>query len=126
MNFKEGLPIYLQIAERLSDEIVAGVYAPEARVPSVREYSVLLEVNVNTVVKAFNQLRAAGVLFDRRGLGSHVAPDAPERILAARREQFEQHDLPELVRRMHQLGITPQQVSQAYAAYAAQGTQSKE
>ena len=62
MNFKEGLPIYVQIAERLSDEILSGMYEADARVPAVREYSSLLEVNVNTAVKAFDLLRRRGVI----------------------------------------------------------------
>lgn len=57
MNFKEGHPIFVQIAERLGDEIVSRTYRPESRVPGVREYAALLEVNVNTVVKHTNSLR---------------------------------------------------------------------
>ena len=47
MTFKDGQPIYQQIAERLADEVLSGD-PPETRVPGVREYSALLEVNVNT------------------------------------------------------------------------------
>ena len=50
MIFKEGLPIYVQMAERLSDEILQGTYVVDAKIPGVREYSALLEVNVNTAV----------------------------------------------------------------------------
>ena len=62
MNFKDGLPIYIQIAERLSDEILAGHYVADMRVPGIREYAALLEVNVNTAVKAFDQLDSCGIL----------------------------------------------------------------
>ncbi len=48
MNFRDGQPIYLQIAERLMDEILAGQYSADERVPGVRDYSALLQVNVNT------------------------------------------------------------------------------
>ena len=56
MNFRDGQPIYLQIAERLMDEILAGQYTADERVPGVRDYSALLQVNVNTTVKAFDVL----------------------------------------------------------------------
>ena len=88
MNFKEGLPIYVQIAERLSDEILSGMYEADARVPAVREYSSLLEVNVNTAVKAFDLLRRRGVIYDKRGLGSFVSPEARQLILDTRRREF--------------------------------------
>ena len=69
MIFSENIPIFVQIAERLSDEILAGNYAEGERVPSVREYSVLLEVNVNTTVKAYDLLssRVAGWLHRAEG-----------------------------------------------------------
>ena len=50
MNFSNDKAIYVQIAERLSDEILAGKYKEDERIPSVREYAVLLEVNANTTV----------------------------------------------------------------------------
>ena len=54
MNFSNDKAIYVQIAERLSDEILAGKYKEDERIPSVREYAVLLEVNANTAVKAYD------------------------------------------------------------------------
>ena len=56
MNFSNDKAIYVQIAERLSDEILAGKYKEDERIPSVREYAVLLEVNANTAVKAYDLL----------------------------------------------------------------------
>ena len=51
MQFKENQTIYLQIAERISDEILLGHYAIGSRIPSVREYAALVEVNANTVMR---------------------------------------------------------------------------
>jgi DNA-binding transcriptional MocR family regulator len=45
MNFKESKSIYLQIADRLCDEILQGKYAEEERMPSVREYAALMRGN---------------------------------------------------------------------------------
>lgn len=119
MNFKEGLPIYVQIAERLSDEILSGTYEADARVPAVREYSSLLEVNVNTAVKAFDLLRRRGVLYDKRGLGSFVSPEARQLILDTRRREFMETDLPEMFRHMDMLGISVAEVRAAYDARRA-------
>ena len=52
MTFSNDKPIYIQMADRLCDEILSGVYQDDDRIPSVREYAVLLEVNTNTAVKA--------------------------------------------------------------------------
>lgn len=106
MNFREGQPIYVQIAERLMDEILADRYKADERVPGVREYSVLLQVNVNTTVKAFDILAQRGIIYNRRGLGSFVAPEAKDIIHSARREDFLKQQLPDLARNMLQLDIS--------------------
>ena len=45
MNFKESRAIYLQIADRICDDILLGQYEEEGRIPSVREYASIVEVN---------------------------------------------------------------------------------
>ena len=47
MNFTNDKPIYIQMSDRLCEEILSGVYKDDDRIPSVREYAVLLEVNTN-------------------------------------------------------------------------------
>lgn len=114
MNFKESVTIYAQMAERLSDEILQGKYAADEKIPGVREYSALLEVNVNTVIKAYDLLSTRGIIYNRRGLGYFVSPDARQIILDARRTEFLHDFLPEFLRRMRQLGISMDTIEEAY------------
>ena len=65
MNFSNDKAIYVQIAERLSDEILAGKYKEDERIPSVREYAVLLEVNANTTVKAYDLLATDEIIYNK-------------------------------------------------------------
>ena len=80
MQFKENQTIYLQIAERISDEILLGHYAIGARIPSVREYAALVEVNANTVMRSYEFLQTQGIIFNKRGIGFFVSPDAKHKI----------------------------------------------
>ncbi len=105
MNFTNDKPIYLQMADRLCDEILAGTYRDDDRIPSVREYAVLLEVNTNTAVKAYDELARANIIYNKRGLGYFVTPGAREQILTARRKEFLGVRLPELFRQMQLLGL---------------------
>ena len=106
MTFNNDRPIYLQMAERLCDEILAGSYEADNRIPSVREYAVMLQVNTNTAVKAYDELAQSGVIYNKRGLGYFVAPDAKAEILKERRQKFMNGTLPELFRQMRLLGIS--------------------
>ncbi len=103
--FSSDKAIYLQMADRLCDEILAGGYAANDRIPSVRDYAVMLEVNTNTAVKTYETLARDGIIYNKRGLGYFVADGARDRILAVRKAEFVEHTLPELFRRMHLLGL---------------------
>jgi DNA-binding transcriptional regulator YhcF (GntR family) len=104
------------MADRLCDEILSGVYQDDDRIPSVREYAVLLEVNTNTAVKAYEQLAREEVIYNKRGLGYFVTPGAKKQILKVRKQEFMKERLPELFRQMQLLGITLEDVKDVYDA----------
>ena len=112
MNFSNDKPIYLQMADRLMDEIVAGGYAAESRIPSVREYAVNLGVNTNTAMKTYEELAQNGIIYNKRGLGYFVTPGANEQIRDERRHEFYEHRIPQLKRQMQMLGITVEELTQ--------------
>lgn len=117
MVFVEGKPIYVQIAERLCDEILSSAYKEGERVPGVREYSALLEVNVNTTVKAYDLLAQRGIIYMKRGMGYFVAEGAPKEIKEERRKAFSQHYLPRMFRQMDVLDITIRDVEEEWKKY---------
>ena len=103
--FNNDKPIFQQMADRLCDEILARTYQDDERIPSVREYAVMLEVNTNTAVKAYEQLSRENIIYNKRGLGYYVTPGAREQILKQRRKAFLEQQLPELFRQMNLLGL---------------------
>ena len=114
MIFTNDKAIYIQMADRLCDEILAGKYKDDDRIPSVREYTVMLEVNANTAVKAFDELSRANIIYNKRGLGYFVTPGAKKQILNERKQEFMKQRLPELFRQMQLLDITLEDVKNAY------------
>ena len=110
MDFSNDKAIYVQIAERLCDEILAEKYKEDERIPSVREYAVLLEVNANTAVKAYDLLGTEGVIYNKRGLGYFVAQGAKKQIKKGRKKEFMKKRLPELARQMTLLDISMEEV----------------
>lgn len=114
MIFSSDKAIYLQMGERLCDEILAGKYADNDRIPSVREYAVMLQVNANTAVKAYDQLAREGIIYNKRGLGYFVTPGAAKQIGKVRKNQFMTQTLPEVFRQMRLLDISIDDVVKAY------------
>ena len=114
MIFSNDKPIYIQMADRLCDEILSGVYKDDDRIPSVREYAVLLEVNTNTAVKAYDQLARDGIIYNKRGLGYFVTAGASREIKKARKREFMKQTLPELFRQMRLLDISIDDVAAAW------------
>ena len=110
MIFKENKPIYLQIADRIMDEILNNTYPEGERIPSVREYAATVEVNANTVVKSFDYLQSDEIIFNKRGLGYFVAEGAVQKILSNRKKTFINDELPEMFVKLKQLDISMNEV----------------
>ena len=117
MKFKESKPIYLQIADRICDEILQGKYKEEERIPSVREYASTVEVNANTVVRSFDYLQGQDIIYNKRGLGYFVHTGARERIHELRKEVFLRDELPEFFRQIKTLDIPLKDVEKMYKEY---------
>ena len=104
-DFRQDKAIYRQMSDRLCDDILSGRYNAGDRIPSVRELSEMLEVNTNTVVRAYDQLTRQGIVFTRRGMGYFVSENARDIIMENKRKEFMEEKLPDLFRQMKLLGI---------------------
>lgn len=106
MDFKKQKPIYLQIADWLMEQILGGLPAEEDRMQSVRDVAASMGVNPNTVMRSFDYLQQEEIIYNRRGVGYFVSPDAKSRILALQRKEFLEEELPYIRQRMKTLGIS--------------------
>lgn len=117
MNFKESKAIYLQIADRICDEILLGQYAEEERIPSVREYAAIVEVNANTAMRSFDYLQTQNVIYNKRGIGYFVAAGARQQVLVLRRETFLKGELEQAFRQLRTLGISDDELTAMYREF---------
>ena len=117
MNFKDNKAIYLQIADRIGDDVLSGKLAVEAKIPSVREMAAQIEVNANTVARTYEYLQQSGISYTKRGLGYYVAPDARDTIVRMRREQLMQGEMDYFLGQLKAVGITPADLAKLYQAY---------
>ena len=84
----EGTPLFLQIADQLSSDIVDGALAEGDRVPSTNEFAAFYRINPATAAKGINMLVDDGVLEKRRGIGMFVVTGARDRLIQLRRKEF--------------------------------------
>ena len=117
MDFKSTLPIYQQIADYVCDKVVGREWSEDERIPSARDMGVMLQVNPNTVIRAFDKLQGEGIVSNRRGVGYFVESGALERILDSRRRDFTDRTLPEIFASMRQLGVPFDEVASQWQQY---------
>lgn len=108
IDFASEVPIYVQIADQLSDAILTGAFPEGTQVPSTTEISVSYKVNPATVLKGMGLLTDQGILYKKRGVGMFVSEGAVERLRQARRQDFYQDYVVRLLQEAEKLGIGQQ------------------
>ncbi|HEY2980141.1 MAG TPA: GntR family transcriptional regulator [Anaerolineales bacterium] len=90
LDFRSGLPIYVQIMDQIEHQLAGGVIRPGDQLPTVRALAQELRVNFNTVARAYRMLDEAGVISTQQGRGTYILekppPEAADRL---RREALE-------------------------------------
>jgi len=125
MEFRENEAIYLQIAAYASEHMVLGRWPADQKIPSVRELAVELQVNPNTVVRAYEFLQTKGVITNKRGIGFFVAADALEKIREYSKQRFLGNELPEFFRNVYLLDIGMDEIKERYEQFIADNYPSK-
>ena len=108
IDFASEVPIYVQIADQLSDAILTGAFPEGTQVPSTTEISVSYKVNPATVLKGMGLLTDQGILYKKRGVGMFVSEGAVDRLRQARRQDFYQNYVVRLLQEAGKLGIEQQ------------------
>jgi len=117
-----GVPFYRQIIDQILAAVATEVIAPGDQLPTVRALAVELQVNLNTVAKAYKELEIRGVLNTQQGSGTYVAPVRIERDSLERRRQVIQL-VDEFLARAAGAGLPPVEVLEEFAARIKDGSQ---
>ena len=103
MEFKDNIPIYLQIEQYLYRQIALGKMKAGEKIPSVRKLALELTVNVNTVQRALQEMNTKGILYTKRGEGNFVTEDTE--LLSKTKQSLINNELDEFVQNMEKLGV---------------------
>ena len=110
-------PIYLQLADKICDDILLEKYMVEERIPSIRDFASDHEVNPNTVMRSFEYLQQNEIIFNKRGLGYFVSKDAPKLIKEIKKKNFKDIVLPNVFKQMEQLNIGIEEIINEFENY---------
>ncbi|WP_456273541.1 GntR family transcriptional regulator [Bacillus sp. AK031] len=104
--FDDNRPIFIQIKERIEDQIVNDQLTEHDQIPSTTQLVKFYKINHLTIAKGINLLVDAGIIYKKRGVGMFVAEGAKAMLLEQRREGFvDQYMLP-LIQEAEKLGIS--------------------
>lgn len=103
MNFKNNIPIYLQVINDIKHKISLGELKLGEKLPSTRELAVKYQINPNTAVRVYSDMEGEGLCFTKRGLGTFVTEDK-EKYLSVKNEMAEKY-MKEFIDNMKGLGM---------------------
>ena len=107
-KWSQGKSIYLQIMDEICGNIASGELKPGQRVPAVREYADIFEVNPNTMQRALYELEREGILVSQRNTGRFVTEDV--KVLQIMKEKQAQNAYDEFVAQMKALGYSEEEM----------------
>lgn len=117
MDFKDQHAIYLQIADYVCENILLKKWPAGEKIVSIRDLAIKIEVNPNTVQRAYDFLQQQEIISNRRGIGYFVESDADKKIKVYRKDIFFEHELPAVFKNMFLLGISLKEFENKYRKF---------
>jgi GntR family transcriptional regulator len=117
IDFRSGIPIYIQIVEQIRQKIVSAELCQGDQLPTVRQLATDLRVNWNTVARAYRLLDEAGLISTQQGRGTYIWETPSEETTQVLRKQvlesLTRHYLAEAAR----LEFNPEQVAASFSEH---------
>ena len=121
--FDQDKPIYLQVREKIEDQIVNNQLHEGEQAPSTNQLVSFYKINHATVSKGVNQLVEEGILFKKRGIGMFVAEGAREKLIQKRKDSFVDEYIVKLVQEANKLSISETEIIELIKKVKGRGTQ---
>ena len=104
IDIMSRIPVYEQLINQVQDNILLGILKPGDKMVSVRNLSMELSVNPNTIQKAYTELDRLGLITTVPGKGSFISQDALDLVSSLSREKLE--DVRHLIEEVKKAGVT--------------------
>ena len=107
-EFKNGIPIYLQIIAQIKVMIASGELRAGSKIPPVREMAVEAGVNPNTMQRALTQLEQEGLLYTQRTAGRFVSED--KNVMKELRKAMSEQYIADMFHNLEKMGMDKQEI----------------
>lgn len=108
-NLTNDRPIFSQIMDIISQNIISGKYPPGEKLPSVRDLAAQAAVNPNTMQKALSELEKTGLVFAKRTSGRYITEDIA--MIKELKSHMAQEKIQEFLASMENLGISKEETA---------------
>jgi GntR family transcriptional regulator len=109
ISLTDGVPMYRQIVNQVKYLVASGLLQPGEELPPIRTLALQLKVTPNTIVKAYDELEATGVVHKRQGSGTYISEGRP-RLANRERQRIIENRIDALLAEAHQLNFTADDV----------------
>ena len=112
VDFESGVPIYMQLVDRIKQMVVSGQVQPGQQLPTIRQLATDLRINYNTVGRAYMILDREGVISTQQGRGTYIASRLGEGQVQKLRMGKLRSMLGQVVREAQVLGYSHEEIEQ--------------
>jgi GntR family transcriptional regulator len=110
VDFESGVPIYMQLVDRIKQMVVSGQLQPSQQLPTIRQLAADLRINYNTVGRAYAILDQDGVISTQQGRGTFIASRLNEERIQRMRLDKLRSMIGQILQEALVLGYSPQEI----------------
>jgi GntR family transcriptional regulator len=110
VDFESGVPIYVQLVDRIKQMVVSGQLQPGEQLPTMRQLAADLRINYNTVGRAYSILDQDGVISTQQGRGTFIASRLSEDEIQRMRLDKLRGMIGQVIEEALVLGYSPQEI----------------
>jgi GntR family transcriptional regulator len=110
IDFRSGIPIYLQVVERIKERLASGQLKPGDQLPTVRALASDLRVNFNTIARAYRIMDEAGIISTQQGRGTYILEMPSPEVIGNIRTQALQDLTQRYIADVERLGVAPDEL----------------
>lgn len=101
-------PVYVQLIERITTDIIAGIYPPGSKLPSVRDLAQTAGVNPNTMQKALSEMERTNLVYSQRTSGRFITEDLS--MIDSLKTELASEQVKEFLEKMEKIGLSKEDI----------------